>query len=176
MVIRSNFRQLTMMSPAGTPVEDQRKPVDHLNKKQVEDDSSRRVEGAIDNDAAFFALHEGALGEGAVEHLTEDQVAQYVDKNLAGEDLQIATDHLANCDLCVFMVEDIRAFRNEIAPSLDRDYRPAAVAAAPEAKSRRSFLSLFRVSPVPAFAGAALVLVLLTMIAWIVWRTPLERE
>jgi len=71
----------------------------------------------------------------------------------------------------------LRAFRNEIAPSLDRAYEPAPV---PTAVTKESWLwkfgSLFRVSPIPAFGGAALAVLLLTLVAWLVWRTPKERE
>jgi hypothetical protein len=72
----------------------------------------------------------------------------------------------------VLAVEDLRAFRNEIAPSLDREYRPAEVAVGASSSWRERFVSVFRVSPVPAFAGAALAVMLLVFIAWVVWRMP----
>jgi hypothetical protein len=131
----------------------------------------------MNGDATFFALHGETLGEELTVHLTVDQTAEYVDKNLSGEALQVVTDHLGGCEQCLMAVEDLRAFRNEIAPSLEREYQPAAV---PPAVVKESwftrFGSLFRVSPVPAFGGAALAVLLLAVVAWLVWRTPNERE
>jgi len=165
--------------------------VEHLTQKQVEDyaqlpaaellavsdhlgecEACRlRVES---NDAAFFALHQQALGEnGNAGHLTAEQTADFVDKNLSGEALQTANDHLSACEQCAFAVADLRAFRNEIAPTLDREYGPTTTTA-PAAKRgwREKFTSLFKVAPAPAFGGAALAMLLLAAIAWIIWRTP----
>ena len=84
------------------------------------------IEAGMNGDAAFFALHGETFGEELTVHLTAEQTAEYVDKNLSGETLQVVTDHLAGCEQCLLAVEDLRAFRNEIAPSLDREYQPAA--------------------------------------------------
>jgi hypothetical protein len=172
--------------------------MEHLSQKQVEDYSQhlmpasellpagdhlesceacrRRVESAINADSAFYALHAEATNGELGSHLTPEQTADYVDKNLSGESLQVVSDHLSNCEQCVFAVEDLRGFRNEIAPSLDREYRPAAVPAQTGSSWRERFASVFRVSPVPAFGGAALAVLLLAMMAWLVWRNPRERE
>ena len=175
----------------------------HLTQKQVEDFSHhrlpaadllavsdhlgeceacrQRVASALNNDTAFFALHEDAFSENdnaAPEHLTAEQTADYVDKNLSGEALQFANDHLNNCEQCALAVADLRAFRNEIAPSLDREYSPAPAPATVPARSgwRERFVSLFKVAPVPAFGGAALAMLLLAAIGWIIWRTPRENK
>lgn len=176
--------------------------MEHLSSKQVEDFSQqqmhasellivgdhlevceacrRRVETAMNVDSTFFALHAGTFAEdgGLSAHITPEQTGDYVDKNLSGESLQVVTDHLSSCEQCVFAVDDLRAFRNEIAPSLDREYRPAADPVPVPTRSgwRERFGSLFRVSPVPAFGGAALAVLLLAVIAWLVWRTPGDRE
>src|SRR6185295_19522707 len=99
---------------------------DHLDLCQA---CRERVEAGLDVDAAFFALREEAFAEdgNARAHLTSEQTAEYVDKNLSGEELPVVTDHLSSCEQCVFAVEDLRAFRNEIAPSLDREYGPTSV-------------------------------------------------
>ena len=150
---------------------------DHL---EICETCRQRVESAMNADSAFFALRAEAFAEngGLSTHLTPEQTADYVDKNLSGESLQIVSDHLTSCEQCVLAVDDLRAFRNEIAPSLDREYRPAAVPVPVQTKSawRARFASLFRVSPVPAFGGAALAVLLLAVIAWLAWRTPGERE
>jgi len=173
-----------------------KKLVEHLSQKQVEDYSRhnlpatellavsdhldecdlcrQRVEAGLNGDSAFFGLHDEAFGENGLSaaHLTSEQTGEYVDKNLSGEALQVVTDHLGNCEQCALAVEDLRAFRNEIAPSLDREYRPLEVPASTGSSWRERFVSLFRVSPVPAFSGAALAVMLLVFIAWVVWRMP----
>lgn len=176
--------------------------VEHLTQKQVEDYSRQqlpalellavtdhlggcevcraRIEGAGNGDAAFFSLRSQVV-EGApqsVEHLTMDQAAAFVDRSLSGEELQFVTDHLLHCEQCVFATDDLREFRNEIAPSLDRDLQPAGVPSPAESSWRsrlRSLTTPFRVSPVPAFGGA-LAILLLAMIGWIIWRTPQQPE
>src|SRR5262249_25160834 len=66
-----------------------------------------------------------------------------------------------------------------------REYRPESIAATVPSPSpaqsswRRTLRSLvppFRVSPVPAFGGAALAILLLAVIAWVVFRTPQQSE
>ena len=180
---------------------DQKKTVEHLTQKQVEDYSRNnlpatellavsdhlegcnfcrhRVEAGLSGDSAFFALHDETFSEDGLSsaHLTAEQTAEYVDKNLSGEALQVVTDHLGNCEQCALAVEDLRAFRNEIAPSLDREYRPAStVPASTESSWRERFVSVFRISPVPAFGGAALAVILLVFVAWVVWRMPKEQR
>ena len=176
--------------------------MEHLTLKQVEDYSRNRlsagellsvsdhlaacescraqVEGSLNGEAAFFALHDEAFSENgnASMHLTSAQLAEYVDKNLSGESLQMAVDHLSNCEACVLAANDLRAFRNELAPSLDREFRPASIPPSTSPTKtgwRGRFVSLFRVSPVPAFGGAALALLVLGVIFWLVWRSPREQ-
>ena len=165
--------------------------MEHLTQKQVEGYSLRQLPAAellavsdhlgecdacrlrVESDAAFFALHEEAFSEnGNAVHLTAEQTADYVDKDLSGEALQMVNDHLTGCEHCALAVADLRAFRNEIAPSLDRDYGPTSSPA--RVGWREKFVSLFKVAPVPAFGGAALAMLLLAAIAWIIWRTPKE--
>lgn len=171
--------------------------MEHLTQKQVEDYSRRQLpasellavsdhlgecdacrERIESNDAAFFALHEAAFAEHeSTRHLTADQTADYVDKHLAGEALQLVDDHLAGCEQCVLAVADLRAFRNEIAPSLDREYGPTtAPVATGKIGWREKFVSLFKVAPTPAFGGAALAVLLLAAIGWIIWRMPRENK
>ena len=179
----------------------QRKTVEHLTQKQVEDYSRRqlpaaellavtdhvggcdvcrqRIELAENGDATYLDLHSQVFDEVAETlHLTMEQTAAYVDRSLSGEELQVLNDHLTHCEQCVSAVDDLREFRNEIAPSLDRDFQPATVPSPAESTWRRTLRSLtspFRVSPVPAFGGAALAILLLAFIAWLVWRTPQQQ-
>ena len=166
--------------------------MEHLTQKQVEGYSLRQLPATevlavsdhlseceacrlrVENDAAFVALYESLSENGNAEHLTTEQTADYVDKNLSGDGLQLVNDHLAGCEHCALAVADLRAFRNEIAPSLDRNYGPTQ--APVRVGWRERFASLFRVAPVPAFGGAALAMLLLAAIAWIIWRTPKENH
>jgi len=128
----------------------------------------RRVEGAMNGDAAFFALRSELFGEAAEAasaahpvraHLTAEQTAAYVDGALSGETLRAVADHLATCEQCDLAVEDLRAFRDEVLPSLESEYQLAPVPAPAEGRRRRmaaSHSALFRVSPAPAF-GATLI-------------------
>ena len=151
---------------------------DHLGTCDV---CRTQIEAAANGDSAFFSLRsqvfEDGLETGA--HVTMDQTAAYVDRHLTGEDLRMVDDHLSHCEECVLAVTDLRAFRNELAPSLDREYRPATVPS-PAAKSQRGWLASvvapFRTSPVAAFGGAALAVLFLAVIAWLAWRTPQEPE
>jgi anti-sigma factor RsiW len=143
----------------------------------------RRAEGAAAGDAAFFALRSGLFGveaEGAplCAHLTADEAAAYVDGLLSGEPLQTADDHLSSCAHCALSVEDLRAFKDEVSPSLAREYRPASGAPSPEGRRRRAWASLpalFRASPMPAF-GAALAVILLAVFGWLMWRSQRAGE
>jgi anti-sigma factor RsiW len=149
-----------------------------------------RAEGAGEGDAAFFALRadifgvtaEDASSDGMRAHLTAEQTAGYVDGTLSGDALRTASDHLSSCEHCALSVEDLRAFKDMVAPSLEHEYKPAAALSTPALPStngerwRRTFASLpalFRVSPVPAF-GAALAVLLLALFGWLNWRTTRE--
>ena len=148
---------------------------DHLGECEL---CRRQVEAGMNGDAAFFALHEEAFRDetGLTAHLTAEQTAEYVDKNLSGESLQVVTDHLAGCEPCALAVVDLQAFRNEIAPSLDREYSPTRSTVTPKDSWRTRFASFFRVSPVPAFGGAALAVLVLALVAWLAWRKTDERQ
>ena len=149
---------------------------DHLGDCDV---CERRIEGTQNGDGAFFELRSQVFdetGESAA-HLTMQQAAAYVDRDLAGETLQMAEDHLSHCHECVLAVADLRAFRNEIAPSIDREYQPATVAAKEGRRGIFGFLSApFRVAPAPAFAGVALALLVLATIGWLVWRNTQQQS
>ncbi len=182
--------------------------VEHLTQKQVEDycrqqlrvaellsvsdhlgecEACRgRVESAMSCDAALFAMRAEVFSEAAGisstqamrAHLTEEQTASYVDRKLSGEELQIVSDHLSSCGQCALAVDDLDAFRNEIAPSLEREYHPATVPSTAESWWQRTFASLpafFQVSTRPAF-GAAMAVLLLALTGWFIWWTLRDRE
>ncbi len=150
---------------------------DHLNACEA---CRVRIEVAENGDAMFFDLRSQVFEEttGAVQHLTMDQTAAYVERSLSGDELMMVDDHLAHCEACVLAVTDLREFRNEIAPSLEREFQPATVVPSPVQTSSHgwfsSLLAPFRVSPVPV--GAAAAIILLAVIGWLIWRTPQTQE
>jgi hypothetical protein len=155
---------------------------DHLGECQP---CRRQIESAMSGDAVFFALRSEVFGEASVSsphhvraHLTAEQAAGYVDKNLPGEELQTITDHLTVCDQCALAVDDLHAFKDRVAPSLEREYHPAAVPAPAEGWWHRAVASLpafFQGSRGLAF-GAAMAILLLAITGWLVWRTPREMQ
>ena len=166
----------------------------HPNKQQLQDYLSQQLDVAelltvsehlegcetcrqqlqvgMSGDLPFLSLHEGLakeLGDPAG-HLTAAQTADYVDKNLAGEekDSRLTTYQLvrfASSQLQIF-----EPFEIEIATSIDNDYQPVIIHEQP-ARSRWQFSRIFPVltSPAPAFF-AALMVILFGTATWLVWR------
>ncbi len=136
----------------------------------------------MNGDAAFLALRSEAFGESAEissqAHLSAEQTAGFVDRNLPGEELQIITDHLTRCEHCALAVDDLDAFRNQIAPSLEREYHPASVDSQTESFWHRTVASLHALflRPQGLAFGAALAILLLAVTGWLIWRTPTESE
>jgi hypothetical protein len=134
----------------------------------------RLIESALNNDAA--GLYADLTAEAAVgSHLTFDQSAAYVDGLLTGEERRVVEDHLASCARCAPLTDDLRAFRNEIAPELDREYRPRA--AEPPHAGWRDRIAAALPEPflkIPLWIYATPVLLLLAVAAWIATpqRTP----
>lgn len=186
--------------------------VAHLSPKQVEDycrqqlrvaellsvsehlggcEACRRlIESAADAGVTYSALRSGIFDAAAQApapharraHLTSEQTALYVDHELSGEGLRAVAEHLTVCEPCALAVDDLRAFREEVAPTLAHEYRPEPVAppaaVRPPAAGwwRRSLASLaapFGASPMPAF-GAAFAALLLAAGAWVIWRATRE--
>src|SRR5262245_20689816 len=85
----------------------------------------RLIESTLNNDVA--GLYAGLTAEAAIgPHLSFDQSAAYVDGLPTGEERRMIEDHLASCAICAPLIDDLRAFRNEIAPEFDREYSPTA--------------------------------------------------
>jgi anti-sigma factor RsiW len=155
---------------------------DHLGECEA---CRLRIECAMNGDAAFFDLRSEVFGEAAISspdpgraHLNAEQTAGYVDRNLSGEELRMVADHLTRCERCALLVDDLSAFRDQIAPSLEREYHPAPVPPPAEGWWHRMVASLpdlFRKSPGLAFGGVLAVL-LLAVTGSLIWRTPRERE
>jgi hypothetical protein len=156
---------------------------DHLGECQA---CRHQIEYSMHADTAFFAVRGEVFGEAAEissprlarAHLSAEQAAGYVDRIMPGEELQIVSDHLTHCEQCALAVDDLHAFRDQVAPSLDRKYHPAPVPSPTEGWWHRAVASLpalFRPYPGPAF-GAVMSILLLAVTGWLIWRAPQERE
>ena len=154
---------------------------DHLHQCDV---CRRRIENAVERDSTFFELRSGIFGESADHlvpdlddpHLTRDQI-EYIDGNLVGEDHQMVVDHLNHCIHCSKAVDDLRIFREQVAPTLDREYSPATTPARSPGwwgQAAASIFSLFRSYPKVAY-GTALMIILMAITGWLLWRTQTNR-
>jgi len=140
----------------------------------------RLIESALNNEA--IGLYADLTAEAAVApHLTFDQSAAYVDGLLTGKERRMIEDHLTSCARCAPLTDDLRAFRNEIAPELDREYHPQeAPPGAAEQGPRtgwRDRIAAALPAPflkIPLWIYATPALLLLAVAAWIATsqRTP----
>ncbi|HSE97215.1 MAG TPA: hypothetical protein VLD57_03020 [Blastocatellia bacterium] len=157
------------------PVADLPPVSDHLGECET---CRRQIEYAMNGDAAFFALRSEVFGEVegppqlARAHLTEEQAGRYVDRSLSGEELQMVSDHLTCCEQCAMAVDDLQAFRDQIVPSLEREYHPAPVPSPTEGWWHRMIAPMlvpFQRSPGLAY-GAAMAVLLIAATGWLIWR------
>ncbi|MCI0392095.1 MAG: zf-HC2 domain-containing protein [Acidobacteria bacterium] len=154
------------------------------------------VERVLDADEVFYALKSEVFGGSAETltssaeqaHLSFERTAAYVDEALAGEELQVVKDHLTGCEQCSMAVEDLRAFRDQVTPGLNREYPPHLALPASFANENRwrrfvaAMTSLLPRSPSPVvgsgfFArspalvvGSALAALLLIAAGWLIWQ------
>lgn len=150
---------------------------DHLGECEA---CRERIECAMNGNAAFFTLRSEMLGETAEmrAHLSSEQMAEYVDRNLSGDELQLAADHLSGCEQCAAAVDDLAAFKDQIAPSLEREYHPTPVSSPTEGLWHRTIASLtapFLRSPALVY-GAAMTILLVAVAGWFIWRTQPQSE
>jgi anti-sigma factor RsiW len=151
---------------------------DHLD---VCETCRRMVEKATYADVAFFALKSEVFGEAPPpaewSHLTFEQTADYVDGIMAGEELGTVKDHLTGCGQCAAAVNDLRAFKNRVAPELAREYRPSSIRATTENRRSRFVTALYSLLPKsPALAfSSALAVFLLIATGWLIWEASREK-
>src|SRR5262245_17126197 len=119
---------------------------------------------------------EAAVGS----HLSFDQSAAYVDGLLTGEERRMIEDHLASCARCAPLTADLLSFRNEIAPELDREYRPRGASDRVSARAGWRDRVVAALPPpflkIPWWIYTAMVLSLFAVAGWIEMskRTPLQ--
>src|SRR5215510_2954812 len=143
-----------------------------------------KVERVFD-DEVFYGLKSEVLGSSAETvssfagqaHLTFERTAAYVDEALAGEELQVVTDHLTGCEQCAMAVDDLRAFRNQVMPGLGREYRQPPASATTENRWRRFVADMRARSPKPPalVVGSALAALLMIAAGWLIWQA-MERN
>jgi hypothetical protein len=137
----------------------------------------RLVESKLNIDA--MGLYADLAAQEAVgPHLTFDQSAAYVDGLLTGEERRMVEDHLASCARCEPLTADLRDFRNEIAPDLDREYQPAHTRSWNESRWRRFIKAVSEFEPrSPALVfGSALTAIVLMVAGWLILRTITQKE
>ena len=87
---------------------------DHLAECEA---CRRPIQSAVGGDSMFVAMHSAILLEAnEVGHPTPASMTSYVDGTLAGEELQVMTDHLTACDPCAVMAEDLRKIQFDEKP------------------------------------------------------------
>src|SRR5262245_22152774 len=144
-----------------------------------------KVERVLDDDEMFYTLKsevfsasaETAASSAEQAHLTFERTAAYVDETLAGEELRVVTDHLTGCEQCAMAVDDLRAFRNQVMPGLDREYRHPTAPVTTENRWRRFVADMRARSPRPPalIVGSALAALLMIATGWRVWQA-IERN
>jgi hypothetical protein len=94
----------------------------------------------------------------------------------------MTADHLSLCEHCFEMAEDLRAFKTQVAPGLDRDFQPTPALETPGSPSPRLWnrlwkSGLFSPQRSPAFVfGAALATLLLVIGGWLGWRAIQRKD
>ncbi len=138
-----------------------------------------RIENVVDNEATYLELKSGvfdeaearsSVSEGA--HLTFEQLAGFVDETIANGRLQAVKEHLAWCEECETAVDDLRAFKEQVAPELERpqlkrEDRQSAKRAATD-RLIAAMASLWPKSPARVFASALAILLL--AVGWLGWQ------
>jgi anti-sigma factor RsiW len=202
VVITGVFQQLIDYESSLIPGCEEKNLSEHLQQSQIKDFTRRKlsaadlisvsdhlggcetcrsqVERALDGDATYFALRSAVFGEAVTipssvdqMHLSFEQTARYIDGELGGEERQFVEDHLSGCEQCDLSVNDLRAFKNQVASELDREYQPS-LAHAGTGSRWQSFVSMlpsFLPRSPQLLAGTAVAALVLVLSGWIVWRT-----
>jgi anti-sigma factor RsiW len=155
---------------------------DHLSVCEA---CRRRVEESVDGEATYLALKSGVFDETGPRlssaeraHLSFDQMSGFADDAIAGEELQAVKDHLAWCEECETAVDDLRSFKDRVAPELERENRMSPRTAATEGRQPRLTVSkpfLRRKSPASVVVSA-LVILLLAAVGWSAWQATQKRK
>ena len=148
---------------------------DHLSVCEA---CRRRVEDLVDDDAAYLALKTGVFDEAEARsssteraHLTFEQMASFADAAVAAEELQVVKDHLAWCEECETAVDDLRAFKEQVALELEREGRLSPMGAATESRWHRLVAAMASFRPKsPALVFGSALAILLLAVSWLGWQ------
>ena len=170
---------------------------DHLTQTQIEDYGRRplpsaewmfvsdhlavceacrlQVEEVVDNEASYLSLKSEVFDEAEARstvaeeaHLTFEQLAGFVDETIANEKLEVVKKHLAWCGECETAVDDLRAFKEQVAPELERAGRPSPTGAQTESRWRRLIAAMASSMPKsPALVFGSTLAILLLAIGWL---------
>ena len=157
------------------PPEDLLAADDHL----AECSECRNVVRSPMNTAAVTVYADLASETSVAEHPSFEQKAAYVEGLLTGDARRMIEDHLASCAQCAPQVADLRTFRNQIAPEMDREFLPGDLAQG--AKLQRNVDQSSRtLSPpllkIPGWIYAvAPALLLLALAAWVAWKSTTSK-
>lgn len=167
---------------------------DHLSQNQIDDYCGRKLsaiellsvsdhlavcdlcrgvaEEASDGDRAFFALRSEVFGDTTDSpHATTEKTVAYVDGLLSGDELQTVNDHLHRCEECTRLVDDLRAFKDQIGNQINIPHSPVLIPVQSGKTHRRLFLlPSFAVSYQTFAIGAALTILIVAVIGWLIWR------
>ena len=134
-----------------------------------------QVEEVVDNEATYLALKSGVFDEAEArssvaehEHLPFEQMVGFVDETIGGGELQVVKEHLARCEGCETAVDDLRVFKEQIGPELERAGRPTPTVAATESRWRRFIAAVASSRPKsPALVFGSALAILLLAVGWL---------
>jgi hypothetical protein len=138
----------------------------------------RQVEEVVDNEATYLALKSGVFDEAETRssvaehvHLTFEQIAGFVDETVANGKLQVVKEHLAWCEECETAADDLRAFKEQVTPELEREGRLSPMGAATENRWHRLIAAMASFRPKsPALVFGSALAILLLAVGWLGWQ------
>src|SRR5262249_2705371 len=137
-----------------------------------------QVEEVVDNEATYLTLKSGVFDEAEARssvaegmHLTFERMAGFVDETIANGELQVVKEHLAWCEECETAVDDLRAFKEQVALELEREGRLSPMGAATESRWHRLVAAMASFRPKsPALVFGSALAILLLAVSWLGWQ------
>lgn len=123
----------------------------------------QQLDAALSGDASFATVQAELLSDTPTAHLSFEQTADFVNGRLAGDDLQMANDHLTACLQCRAAVQDLQAFREQVADDLSREVQPATAETMTFWQRAKAFFAAR--SPVGIYATVLVLLIVATGLA-----------
>jgi hypothetical protein len=137
-----------------------------------------QVEETVTNETTFIALKSGIfdevearspVGEGI--HLSFEQMASLVDKTIAKGKEQLVKEHLARCEECEAAVDDLRAFKEQVAPEIAWERGQTPSGRVRVSGWQRLMAALGFIQPKsPALVFGTALAILLVAVSWLAWQ------